>query len=444
MSTTTTTVDTCIGPGAPGTPLYAPQLSSITSAAASSAGTQQYYTDQNVLYNFTTWLADQGDEAWTSDTDDNGNPCYFAVQFGGEGGQMEDSPRRVSSYRELMELDDQNAIYLILQTQPDTDAISGQKQPTPFSWNGQSYDMAGTITGTFSYNQQPSWYIEAPVGIITTVGLGILSKVLYSSFIAPLVTSFWNGVKKSLSSGAESTNLDGVEAATEAGAEAAAVDGATVAEGTAINVVASATAFCGMAILVAIPIMLDLLAHPTYQTLTVYNLTPYTLKWSIGYQDEGAMTAAPVMGQGSTTLNPTILPESVVAPPGLQPVTMASEANFGFASTSNYIGVGYVMAFSLEDATTGDVVTTAAALFDVPNEGQNSLYATFDPSSTDASFYNAFQNQYQQGQMTASSPDVSLQLDVTFDYLDGKHGTPSGQEAYSYNSMAVFSVPTSS
>jgi hypothetical protein len=449
MSTTsTTTVPTCLGPSAPGTPLYPPQLSAIMNAAASGAGTQTYYQDQVVLDNFTIWLAQQGDAAWVADTDDNGNPCYFAVQVGGEDNEMVAPSKPVTSYRELMELDESNSIYLILQTNPDTDVINGSQPAPGFTWNGTTYQMAGTITGTFSYNQQPTWYIEVPVGIADTVGIGILSKVLWSQFISPLITSFWTGVKKALSSGSEATDLEGVESATGDAVDAAATTGADVGEGVAVDVVTGATAFCGIAILVAIPIILDIIAHPSYHTLTVYNLTPYDLDWTIGYQNEGVMNAAPVMGDGSTTLNPLIPAQANVAPPNLQPVDMSFEGNFSFASTSQYEGLGYVMSYTLTDPTTKEVVATAAGMWDIPFAGQNSLFATFDPGTDFQSIYDDNQNVNEVTQMAVSQAAAgsasAIDLSVTFDYLSGKHPTPSGQESYTYNSMAVFSIPSSS
>lgn len=446
--TTTTTLPTCLGPGAPGTPLYQPQLSAITNAAASGAGTQTYYQDQVVLDNFTVWLAGQGSEAWIADTDDNGNPCYFAVQVGGTNNEMVAPSKPVTSYRELMELDEQNSIYVVLQTNPDANVIAGTQPAPGFTWNGQSYNMVGTITGTFSYNQQPTWYVEVPVGLADTVGIGILAKLGWSSFVSPLITSFWTGIKKALSSGSEATDLEGVEAATGDAVDAAATEGAEVGENVAVDVISGATAFCGIAILVAIPIILDIIAHPSYHTLTVYNLTPYDLRWTIGYQNEGVMNAAPVMGSGSTTLNPLIPAESNGAPPGLKPVDIAYEGSFSFASTSQYEGLGYVMAYTLTDPKTNEVVATAAAMWDIPFSGQNSLYAAFNPGTDYQSIYDNNQNVNEVTQMAVSQAATGsaseIDLSVTFDYLSGKHATPSGQESFTYNSVAVFSVPSSS
>lgn len=444
MSTTTTTVPTCLGPAAPSTPLYPPQLSSITSAAASGEGTQAYYQDQVVLDNFVLWLAAQGDAAWIADTDDNGNPCYYAVQVGGANNEMVAPSKPVTSYRELMELDEQNSIYLILQTTPDTAAINGTQPPTGFTWDGTTYQMGGTITGTFSYNQQPSWYIQVPVGIADTVGLGILSRVAWKTFISPLLNSFWTGIKKALSSGSEATDLEAVEEASADAVDAAATTGADVGEGVAVDVVAGATVFCGMAVLVAIPFVLDAMAHPSAHTLTVYNLTSYDLTWTIGYQNEGAMNAAPVVSQGSTTINPVIPAQGNSAPPGLEPVTTSYSGIFGFASTSGYEGLGYVMSYTLTDPETKDVVATAAGMWDVPFSGQNSLYATFDPGTDFQAIYDDNQNVNEVTQMAVTSSSPAIDFSVTFDYLSGKHPTPSGQEAFTYNSVAVFSMPSSS
>lgn len=425
----TTNISSVLGPAVSGTPLTPPMQAAIMSAAASGDGTRTYYGNQTVLTNFTSYLNELGDAAWIADTDENGNPVYFAEQRGGDG----------------------NVLYLTLATQPDTDVLDGTTPPQQFTCDGQTYNIVGTITGTFSYNEEPNWYVEAPVAVIDLFPVGALLKIGWSNLISPCLTGFWNGVKTCFSKGAEAENIGDVDATAADAAEDAAVDGAEVAEDTTVSMVCGGLAFAGAAVLIAIPIILQAIAHQTYQTTTLYNLTPYDIDWSLGYLNEGVMNAAPVMGQGSSTLNPLIPAMTDSAPPGLQPVQMATEANFSFASTSEYEGLGYVLSFTLKNPATQDEVATAAAMFDVPFSGPNSLYATFNPTTSAQVLYDDNQNinEVTELSVTWDNPDVSdsdpdVTLQVTFDYLTGEHPLPgSGQNAYTYSSMCVFSVPSS-
>lgn len=427
MSNGSTNISTVLAPAVSGTPLTPAMQASILSAADSGAGTATYIQNQTVLNNFTSFINQLGDAAWATSTDANG-PVYFAEQQGSDG----------------------NMIYLTLSTVPDTDVLNGSSAPPRFTYEGQTYNIVGSITGTFSYNEEPSWYVDAPLAVVELVPIAALAKIGWSNLASPVLTGFWGGIKKCFSSGAEADGLAEVDGVAADAAADAAVDGAEVAEDTTLSMVAGGLAFAGVAVLVAIPIVLDMIQHVTYQTTTLYNLTPYDIDWTLGYLNEGVMNAAPVTGQGSTTLNPLIPAMTMSAPPGVTPVMMASEAGFSFTSTKEYEGLGYVLSFTLKDHESGDAVATAAAMYDVPFSGDNSLYAAFNPTETPQELYDNNQNVNEVTELSVtwnnpdaseSDPDVCLQ--VTFDFLSGEHPLPNGQDAYTYQSMCVFSVPSS-
>ena len=71
--------------------------------------------------------------------------------------------------------------------------------------------------------------------------------------------------------------------------------------------------------------------------------------------------------------------QSMFSPaPDIPPVLVSHEADFGFASGSEYHGLGYVMPLKITDPKNNDAqIASAAILFDVPWMGDNSLVAAF-------------------------------------------------------------------
>ena len=236
---------------------------------------------------------------------------------------------------------------------------------------------------------------------------------------------------------------DAADAADDAAADAA-VDGVQVGEDS-VSMLATGGAFLGMAFLVAIPIVIQVLAHDTFHTVQVYNLlTNYDLQWSLAYQDSGAMNVEPVTGSGSTIPYTTIPAMANQAPPGLTPVYAASNATFGYANTNALAGFGYVLQFQLTaPGMTSPVVDTAYVLFFVPLEGSNGLAVNLG-SLTDVGSWYQNNNALLANQDTqASASDSNVVVTATFDYLTGQHPGPSGQDGYFYNSVLVFAPPSS-
>lgn len=383
----------------------------LAGALQGGSGTAAYFANQNQIAKFTSWVNDGG--AWVMGTDDHGNPTYFA--------------------------DDGAGTTMVLATVPATDAINGAAPPTGFSWDGQNYNMAGTLTGTLSYNQQQLWTIEVPLGLAEAIPITVLAGYAWGGLVQPLLTGFWNGVVSCFSGAAEASTLAEAGEAAAVAATDAAVE-AVVVEGAAVSMTAGVGALVGLAVLIALPFVIDVILHPSFQNLMVYNLTPFDMTWSLAFVNEGTMTMAPIIGKDDTDFDYDIPAMGTLTPPGLQPVNIAQEASFSFASESLVRGLGYVMSLTLTDPTkNGQEVGTVLGMIDVPWSGSNSLAVAIDSGDTGQGFYSATSGRYEQTSQTAIGQlgTLAATATITYDYLTGEHKTASGSDAYSYNSLLV-------
>jgi hypothetical protein len=135
---------------------------------------------------------------------------------------------------------------------------------------------------------------------------------------------------------------------------------------------------------------------------------------------------------------------STWAPPGLQPVPVASNATFSYANSNALAGFGYVMQFTLNVAGTSTQVDTASVMFYVPLEGSNAVATALGDIGDVTTWYQ--NNQYlASNQVTQSvATDANVTVTATYDYLTGQHPGPSGEDGYFYNSILVFAPPSAS
>lgn len=397
-----------------GIALTAEMQGTLAGALKGGQATAAYFANQNQIAKFAAWVNAKGKDAWTFGTDDHGSPTYIADN--GAGTTM------------------------VLATEPATDAINGTASPTGFPWGGQTYNMAGSMTGTLSYNQQQLWTIEVPLGLAEAIPITILAKYTWAGLVQPLLTGFWNGVVSCFSGAAEASTLAEAGEAAAVAATDAAVE-AVVVEGVAVSMTAGVGALVGLAVLIALPFVIDVILHPSFQNLMVYNLTPFDMTWSLAFVNEGSMTMAPIISDDDTDFDYDILAMGAITPPGGGlPVNVAHEASFSFASGSLVRGLGYVMSLTLTDPSQGgQTVGSVMGMIDVPWSGSNSLAVAIDSSDSGQAFYSATSGRYEQTSQVATGQFGTLPVTATinYDYLTGEHKTASGSDAYSYNSMLV-------
>ncbi|GHO85757.1 hypothetical protein [Dictyobacter formicarum] len=441
MKTATQDISCALGTSTGGNYLTDTVKQGIMTAAQGGEHTAAYFNNQFTVGNFINWLNSEGDSAWVMENDKDGNPVIWAAQLGAaptnnKAGRQQ--PKNLKGLKLEQVLATPNAISMVLRPIENKNVISGKDQPSQFNWNGKNYNVVGSITGTLSYDQQPLWYVDVPVGVIELVPMSALAKIAWPAFVKPLLQGFWRGVKSCFSGAPKAADLADIAGDAEESGEAAAVDSEAVAEDATVSMGAGAAAFSCMLVLAAIPFIIEILSHPSYHTFKVYNLTDYDVNWTPPTIDEGAMNAAPVKSRDSSDFNTVIPAQSWFSPDPdiIPPVLVVHEADFSFASASEFHGLEYAMKFTLTNPKNKDaVVATSAVVFEVPLNTPNQLNVTFSPPSDLSDLFD--QPRYQKTQMQVQNSGVTLT--ITFDYLTGQHPTPSGQNAYTYNSLVVFS-----
>lgn len=398
-----------LGGGVSGVPLNAVAYQSLMSAMQGGQATAAYMQQQTTVQNFFNWLKTEGSAAWVSSTNAVGLPVLFAAQRSGS-----------------------ESISLVVSPNVDQAVVNGQTPPSSMTVNSDTYDVVGSVTVSLEYGETSIWLVEFPLGALTRLGIRALAGVAWADFLQPMLA----GISRSISliganagegGGAAAEGLLAQQAAEEGG-----VDGAAVGADT-LTFVIGAAATAAIVVLAALPAVLQVIAHPTYQGLQVVNLTPYQITWAIADQAHGAVAVEPAAGSGDPS---TVIPPSTPVTNGGATTTVAPMGQFAFASQSEVSGIGYVMTFVLADPMTGETIDTAGVMFDIPFSGDNSLAVTTGGVSDPSGWYSDTAGKNQATQQQSRAP--SYTITATYDYLDGEHPGPSGQMLYWYNSMVFF------
>lgn len=311
----------------------------------------------------------------------------------------------------------------------------------------EGYNIVGSVETRFEYSQTPIWTATLPTMAATTVMSIPFGLVSFSQFVKPLIKTGWNGVKKLWGSMTKSSGLEESEALL--GDAAAELTTETIIdEGLTLTTAAVGAACFGVVLaLAAIPVIVSLLAHYSYNVIQVYNLSSkYDFVWDDPHIYSGTMNMAPVIQQDSDVYEQLIPGERSTQPnPFVTPVDTYGSGNFSFVSESAYKGLGEAFGFSLytinPDAVTasdydGDTPAGYGAFaLNIPWEGDNSLDCEFSstPVSSD-SYWNSFSHRNELS-YTATDSDLGVKLTITFDYLSGEHPNNQGTEEYYYQSV---------
>eukprot|EP00178_Gracilaria_changii_P023473 TRINITY_DN71008_c0_g1_i1.p1 TRINITY_DN71008_c0_g1~~TRINITY_DN71008_c0_g1_i1.p1 ORF type:complete len:503 (-),score=58.25 TRINITY_DN71008_c0_g1_i1:274-1782(-) len=183
----------------------------------------------------------------------------------------------------------------------------------------------------------------------------------------------------------------------------------------------------GTVIMVAIILVIELVFHPSYQNVSVYNLTDYHIEFDFPYIDYGKYDNLPFS---------SLPPASEILSDGVSLGYNYHGVAFDFISDSELHGLRYTMRFKLKDPHNGSVLKTASALFEVPYFGDNSLYASLGEESNYNSYFK--DNEGTKRETQFSTADDQHEIIVTYDYLRGKHENPStGKDQYLYHSLVL-------
>lgn len=412
--TGTTNLPMGIGPQNTGVPIVPSTQAALTNALQGGQSTADFFQGQNVANNFSAWLSTAGQNAWIESIDETtGNPVWFAAQGSGSNSQ-----------------------YLTVNSTIDTHSIQSGTPSGSFTWQGQNYNIVGTLTMTMGYDTTPQWYFQAPLAVVETYPFLKLGGIVWSDVLKPVLSRAVTGVKSCFAARASATSeVEMVDMGNNA-ANQVAGQGIQAGEDLTIDLVAGGAAFAGLVVLAGLPILLDALAHQTTHSVQVYNLTGYNLTWKLACIPHGTMNLAPTAASGSQQYDYLIQAMTSYAPPGITPVDCAQNASFGFASLSGYTGMSYVLTFTVTDPGTGNTVDTINVMFDVPYSGNNSVSLSSGVLSDPEAWYGQ-----QAGVNQSVSQSVSgsvVKATATYDYLSGEHPGPGGEDQYIYNSLLVF------
>lgn len=216
---------------------------------------------------------------------------------------------------------------------------------------------------------------ELPPGLIIT-------DIIWQSLFKPILQRAQNLVQSLVEDWA---GLDGAEAgeigeavteaAADAAEEASEEVGEVIAEELvvaelAIDFSAAVPALAGIGVLMAIPILIELLAKKMSVHLQVNNMTNTDFAWTIPYTDEGAVSIQPK----SATIPKMSTYTDIFGDKSSVPVV--HQADLSFVNTSGFEGIGYVLNLVPTDGSS----TSIAAVISIPFFDDNSVWLG-DPGS---------------------------------------------------------------
>lgn len=208
---------------------------------------------------------------------------------------------------------------------------------------------------------------ELPAGFV-------LTQAVWASLMGPLVSRLTTFVRSAVDSWLETDVGDDVTGLTDAldvgtgevadevaeGTAEAVVEEVVVAE-VAIDLAAAVPALAGLAVLMAVPLLISALAKTFVLHLEVDNLTDADITWSVPYVYEGAVTVEPAAA---------VLPAMgrVTDAWGDETdVPVVFQATFAAGNTSGYAGLGFVLALD-------GLGTSTAAVISVPWAADNGIW----------------------------------------------------------------------
>jgi hypothetical protein len=211
---------------------------------------------------------------------------------------------------------------------------------------------------------------EIPPGIVVT-------NTLIQSLFKPLLQQLTKYVQSTIEDWLESDVGESVEELGDALAETAEDVAETVGEETAevvveeavvaevaIDLSAACPAFAALALLIAVPILVEALEKDFQLFVEIDNLTAHDFNWTIEYQYENGTTAQP---------KAPLIPKMGYATDSWGDKTNVQviyQANFSSMNKSGFAGTGFAMRLTPSDLTGADI----AACISIPWIDDNALW----------------------------------------------------------------------
>lgn len=329
----------------------------------------------------------------------------------------------------------------------DEEAINGQRSPSQYQQNGQTYNIVGSIEHTIAFDEVTGWSVTLPLMLVSSVPMGTLAKVGFGAFLKPLGQQLYQGIRKALSTTVEESMDDAaVAAAADVAAEAADVTELILEEAAidaSLSLETGGLAMIGFVGLIVIQVGIILVIHSSYHQLTIYNFTPYDLKWGdAALKNNAQITMQPVTDTTGTTPAQCLPAMSATSPSRfIAPVNTASMGQFNVYSDSEVHGCKWGLSFRVcEAGTDNEVMDPVGAMWDIPLAGQNSLGVASGVSQDGLSDWVGNEEGNHNDHSRSKQLSHNITVTNTLDHLQGKHKMTLGSDddGYIYRSVLVF------
>jgi len=180
-----------------------------------------------------------------------------------------------------------------------------------------------------------------------------------------------------------------------------------------------------------VTVILSLLSKEIAAFARVYNMTKADLDFSVCWvKKDSALAVAPMLPQNPFTI-PKVGP--VWTPPWIIGENPIPFIDLVFANTDSLKGVGYV----LKARPTGDF-PGFNVMVNIPNDGANSLYASFIPTDDCDGYWNSHKDKDTGLVTSATSQDGKYKLILATNQGSGKSPSPmNGEEGYNYEHLLL-------
>lgn len=338
-------------------------------------------------------------------------------------------------------------------TAMDLDVVNNGANPTSVTFNGETYNVVGSIETTISFNGVTAWSVALPLTLLASVPTVVLSSIALKAFLVPILGKIYAGLRTALQTEVEDGMSEAaIDAAADAAADVAEISEEAIEEAGVDAVLSLETgglAMVGFVALIALQVGIELIIHPSYHQVLIYNLTPYDLNWGAPVlMHDATITMMPVTNTTGNTPSQTLPAMSESSPSKwVAPVNMASMAQFSLYSDSEMYGVKWGLSFNLfAPGTTTEMSLPAAAMWDIPLGSSNSIGVGLNvPQSNLNSWVDSEEGKHNDVQLSAlvsMSDGRTVLVANSIDYLHDTHPMSPGSTdtGYIYRSVLIFQL----